>query len=59
MVVLAVLTQMVSDVIDPVRQKRNLHFRRARVAIMTLVLFQDFFFIAFVQLLPRLASKKY
>lgn len=59
MVVLAMLTQMVSDVIDPVRQKRNLHFGRARVAVMALVLFQDFFFVAFVQLLPRLASNKF
>ncbi len=55
MVVLAMLAQVIGDVVDPLRQNRDLHFRRARVAVMALVLFEDLFFLPFVQLLPHLA----
>ena len=57
MVVLAMLAQVIRDVVDPLRQNRDLHFRRARVAIVALVLLQDLFFFYLFQLLPHLAYK--
>lgn len=56
MVVLTMLAQVICDVVDSLRQNRDLHFRRARVAIVALVLLQDFFFLSLFQLLPHLAS---
>ena len=57
MVILAMLAQVIRDVVDSLRQNRDLHFRRARVAIVALVLLQDLFFFYLFQLLPHLAYK--